>query len=122
MFRKSDIDKLRNTLGSQLILSREFVYEITGRFKGKAEITLSYPIQLIQDLIDINVKLKTELEQSDDLNLKEPEAMLAETLEYYFKALRIMKRRNRRNNIPTSQMAIEACRHSLNTLQTKLTK
>jgi hypothetical protein len=83
MFSGNDIDQLKNTLGFQFVHSREFVSEITTRFKGKAEFALSCTIQLIQDLIDINIKLKTELEQSNDINLKEPEAILEATIEHY---------------------------------------
>lgn len=117
-FKRKAVGQLNKTLSSQLIQSRGFVSEFTDRFKGEVEIDLSYPIELIQDLIDINIKLKTELEKSNNPDLKETDAILAETIEHYYTSLRLLKRHNKRNNIPTSQMAIDSCRHSLNTLQT----
>jgi hypothetical protein len=116
--KKKAITQLNETLSSQLIHSRGFVSEFTDRFKEEVQIDLSYPIELFQDLININIKLKEELEKSNDHQLRETDAILAETIEHYYTSLRILKRHNKRDNIPTSQMAIDSCRHSLNTLQT----
>ena len=121
MVNSKHIEQLHSALSSQLIRSRGFVSEFTDRIKGD-EIDLSYPIELIQNLIDINIKLKTEIENSNDVKLKQADAILAEVIENYYTSLRMLKRHNKRNNIPTSQMAIESCKHSLNTLQTILTK
>lgn len=117
-FKKKAIDQLNKTLSSQLIYSRGFVAEFTERFKDEEQIDLSYPIDLFQELININITLKAELEKSNDYNLRETDAILTETIDHYYTSLRILKRHNKRNNIPTSQMAIDSCRHSLNTLQT----
>jgi hypothetical protein len=119
-FKKKAISQLNKTLGSQLIHSRGFVSEFTERFKGEVLLDLSYPIELIQDLIDINIKLKAELEKSNDVTLKEADAILAETIDHYYTSLRLLKKHNKRDNIPTSQMAKDSCRHSLNTLQTAI--
>lgn len=117
-FKKKAIDHLNKTLSIQLIHSRGFVSEFTDRFKDGEQKDLSYLIELIQDLININIKLKTEVEKSNDKQLQETDTILAETIEHYYASLRILKRYNKRENIPTSQMAIDSCRHSLNTLQT----
>jgi hypothetical protein len=118
MVNRKNIEQLHNALSSQLIRSRGFVSEFTNRFNGEIEVDLNCPIELIQDLIDINIKLKTELENYSDVKLKGVDAILSETIEHYYTSLRILKKHNKRNNIPTSQMAIDSCRHSLNTLQT----
>lgn len=117
-FKKKAVDQLNKTLSSQLIHSRGFVSEFTDRFKDGTQIDLSYPITLFQDLININIKLKSEIEKSNDPQLKEADEILAETIEHYYTSLRLLKRHNKRDSIPTSQMAIDSCRHSLNTLQT----
>jgi hypothetical protein len=116
--KKKAIDQLNKTLSSQLIHSRGFVSEFTDRFKDGTPIDLSYPIELLQDLLNINIKLKAELEKSNDPQLEESDVILTETIEHYYTSLRVLKRHNKRENIPTSQMAIDSCRHSLNTLQT----
>jgi hypothetical protein len=118
MVNRKNIEQLHNALSSQLIRSRGFVSEFTNRFNGEIEVDLNCPIELIQDLIDINIKLKTELENYSDVKLKGVDAILSETIEHYYTSLRILKKHNKRNNIPTSQMAIDSCRHSLNTLHT----
>jgi len=117
-FKKKAIDQLNKTLSSQLIHSRGFVSEFSDRFKEGTQIDLSYPIELFQDLLNINIKLKAELEKSNDPRLKEADSILTETIEHYYMSLRILKRHNKRENIPTTQMATDSCRHSLNTLQT----
>jgi hypothetical protein len=116
-FKKKAIDQLNKTLSSQLIHSRGFVSEFNDRFKEGTQIDLSYPIELFQDLININIKLKAEIEKSNDPQLKEADEILAETIDHYYTSLRILKRHNKRESIPTSQIAIDSCRHSLNTLQ-----
>ena len=108
---------LNKTLTSQLIYSRGFVSEFTDRLKDGTQIDLSYPITLFQDLININIKLKAELERSNDSQLKEADAILTESIEHYYTSLRILKRHNKRESLPTSQVAIDSCRHSLNNLQ-----
>jgi len=90
-FKKKAIDQLNNTLSSQLIHSRGFVSEFTDRFKDGAPIDLSYPIELFQDLLNINIKLKAELEKSNDPQLKETDNILTETIEHYYTSLRILK-------------------------------
>ena len=117
-YKKRAIDQLNKKLGLQLIHSRGFVAEFTDRFKEGAEIDLSYLIGLFQDLLNVNIKLKAEIEKSNDPALKEADAILTETIEHYYTCLRILKRHNKRESIPTSQMATDSCRHSLNTLQT----
>jgi hypothetical protein len=116
-FKKKAIGQLNKTLSSQLIHSRGFVSEFTDRLKDGTQIDLSYPITLFQDLININIKLKAELERSNDPQLKEADAILIETIEHYYTSLRILKRHNKRESLPTSQVAIDSCRHSLNILQ-----
>ena len=118
VFKKKAIAQLNKTLSSQLIHSRGFVSEFTDRFKDGTQIDLSYPIKLFQDLLNINIKLKAELEKSNNPKLIEVDAILTETIEHYYTSLRILKRHNKRESIPTSQMATDSCRHSLNTLQT----
>jgi len=115
--KRKRIDQLNKTLGSQLIQSQGFISEFTERLNDINEIDLSYPIKLLEDLIKINIELKTELEKSKIPELKETDAILTETIEHYYTSLRILKRHNQRKSIPTSQMAIDSCRHSLNTLQ-----
>jgi hypothetical protein len=115
--KKKAIDQLNKSLSAQLIHSRGFVSEFNDRFKDEAQIDLSYPIKLFQDLLNINIKLKAELESSNDPQLQEADTILTETIEHYYTSLRILKRLNKRESIPTSQMATDSCRHSLNTLQ-----
>ena len=65
-FKKKAIGQLNKTLSSQLIHSRGFVSEFTDRLKDGTQIDLSFPITLFQDLININIKLKAELERSNE--------------------------------------------------------
>ena len=116
--KKKIVVSLNKNLSSQLIQSRGLVSEFTDRLKESDNIDLSYPIELIEDLIGINISLKTEFEKSNDPDLKRADEILTETIEHYYASLRILKRHNQRNSIPTSQIATDSCRHSLNTLQT----
>jgi len=70
------------------------------------------------DQLNKSIKLKAELESSNNPQLKEADAVLTETIEHYYTSLRILKRHNKRESIPTSPITIDSCRHSLNTLQT----
>lgn len=116
------IDQLNKMLSYQLEDSKRLVSEFTYKLKDVVSADLSRQIKLVQDLIDNNIKLKTEFENTNDVNLKEAEAILLETLEHNYTAMRMLKRHNIKNNIPTSQLAIDSCEHSLNTLKTILTK
>lgn len=109
------IDQLIKMLNSQLTDSKRLVSEFTDKLKDGVLMDLSCEIKLVQDLIDNNVILKTELEKSG-VKLKETDAILAETLEYYHTSLRILNRHNKR--IIFQPAAKDTCSNSLNTVQT----
>jgi hypothetical protein len=117
LLKRKLITRLNDGLSNQLIHARGLVSEFTDRFKEVEEIDLNFLIELIDKLIKLNISLKSEFENSNDPDLKKANDILTETIEHYYTSLRILKRHNKRESIPTSQMAIDSCRHSLNTLQ-----
>src|SRR5262245_8733407 len=110
------IDQLNNSLGYHLIVAKELAVEITDRFSNGVQIDLTCAITLVQNLINTNIQLKAVLEKLSD-NQKETDAILSEIIDHYYTSLRILKRHNKRDNIPTSEIAIASCKHSSGTLQ-----
>ena len=118
LIRSWIINRLNSTLSNQLIFAKGLVSDLKDRVNELGGKDLNIGIDHLNDLIKVNILLKDSIEKSNNQALQNADILLSDTIENYYTALRILKRKNNRSSIETSQLAKESCRHSLNSLQT----